>query len=81
MENIKKVKKNNLNKETRWDRISKRHLNSVNVTTENVKKFIGMTFVNANQLKIMNTDRLKKPHIDPMLVMNMRHEIVNHFFN
>lgn len=76
MDNIKKAKKISIGKETRWDRISKKHINSVNVTTENVKKFFGMTFVNENQLKLMNGEELKTSCIDPMLVMNMRHEIV-----
>lgn len=79
MENLKKAKKLNISKETRWDRITKKHLSSVNVTTENVKKLFGMSFINEHQLKSMQGEPIKRFCIDPMLVMNMRHEIVNNY--
>lgn len=71
-------KKNYLNKDTRWDRIRKKHINSVCITSESVKKIFGMNFINENQMKYLNGDRTKYRQLDPTLVMNMRHEIVSY---
>ncbi|KAJ6649713.1 Coiled-coil domain-containing protein [Pseudolycoriella hygida] len=72
----KKIVKSSRNKETRWDRIRKKHMNSVNVTTENVKKFFGMNFVNENQLRILNGESKRRFYLNPALVMNIRHEMI-----
>lgn len=72
----KKIEKSSKNKETRWDRIRKRHMSSVNVTTENVKKFFGMNFINEHQLRILNGESKRRFYLNPALVMNVRHEMV-----
>ena len=72
----KKIVKSSKNKETRWDRIRKKHMNSVNVTTENVKKFFGMNFINEHQLRILNGESKRRFYLNPALVMNIRHEMV-----
>lgn len=72
----KKIVKSTKNKETRWDRIRKKHMNSVNVTTENVKKFFGMSFINEHQLRILNGESKRRFYLNPALVMNIRHEMV-----
>lgn len=74
--NWKKIVKSSKNKETRWDRIRKKHMNSVNVTTENVKKFFGMNFINEHQLRILNGESKRRFYLNPALVMNIRHEMV-----
>lgn len=75
--NLKKFMKSNKNKETRWDRIRKKHINSVNVTTENVKKFFGMNFINDHQLRVLNGESKRRFYLNPALVMNIRHEMVS----
>lgn len=74
--NFKKIIKSSKNKETRWDRIRKKHMNSVNVTTENVKKFFGMNFINEHQLRILNGESKRRFYLNPSIVMNIRHEMV-----
>lgn len=64
-------------KDTRWDRIRKRHTNTINVKTETVKKLFAIDFVGRKQLKTLNGDLLNDPVLDPVLVMDLRHEIVN----
>lgn len=72
----KKIVKSSRNKETRWDRIRKKHMNSVNITTENVRKFFGMNFINEHQLRILNGESKRRFYLNPALVMNTRHGMV-----
>ncbi|XP_037037996.1 calponin homology domain-containing protein DDB_G0272472 [Bradysia coprophila] len=72
----KKIVKSSKNKETRWDRIRKKHMNSVNITTENVRKFFGMDFINEHQLRILNGESKRRFYLNPALVMNARHEMI-----
>lgn len=74
--NCKKIVKCNRNKETRWDRIRKKHMNSVNITTDNVKKFFEMSLISEHQLRILNGESKKRFYLNPALVMNIRHEMV-----
>lgn len=77
-ESAKKTKTSDSeSKETRWERISKKQLSSVQVTTENVKKFFGMEFINEHQLRTLNGEPMRQYAINPMLVMDMRHEVVS----
>lgn len=76
-ESAKKIKTPDESKETRWERISKKQLSSVQVTTENVKKFFGMEFINKNQLRTLNGEPNQQYAINPMLVMDLRHEVVS----
>lgn len=76
-ESAKKAKPPNESKETRWERISKKQLSSVQVTTENVKRFFGMEFINDHQLRALNGEPMRKFAINPMLVMDLRHEVVS----
>lgn len=87
-ESAKKAKTSGESKETRWERISKKQLSSVQVTTEHVKKFFGMEFINEHQLRTMNGEPMRQYAINPMLVMDLRHEVVSvslnigmHFYN
>ncbi|XP_317210.4 uncharacterized protein LOC1277724 [Anopheles gambiae] len=71
-------------KESRWDRIRRKHLNNLTVTSKTVKKFINMDFVDENQLRLMmagegagsGTPGNGKPMLDPVLVMDIRHEMI-----
>lgn len=76
-ESANKSKTPDESKETRWERISKKQLNSVQVTTENVKKFFGMEFINEHQLRSLNGEPIRQYAINPMLVMDLRHEVVS----
>jgi hypothetical protein len=64
-------------KDTRWDKIRKKHLSHVNLTTATVKKLFDMNFVDEKQLKLMAADPAKyKLLLDPVQVMNCRHQMV-----
>uniref|UniRef100_A0A182JY96 Sfi1 spindle body domain-containing protein n=1 Tax=Anopheles christyi TaxID=43041 RepID=A0A182JY96_9DIPT len=71
-------------KESRWDRIRRKHLNNLTVTSKTVKKFINMDFVDDSQLRLMmaaegagsGTTGNGKPMLDPVLVMDIRHEMI-----
>uniref|UniRef100_A0A182R2Z7 Uncharacterized protein n=1 Tax=Anopheles funestus TaxID=62324 RepID=A0A182R2Z7_ANOFN len=67
-------------KETRWDRIRRKHLNNLTVTSKTVKKFINMDFVDENQLRLLMSGECAgsgtKPMLDPLLVMDIRHEMI-----
>lgn len=71
------MNKKSKHKETRWNRIRKKHLNNLTVTTSTVKKFINMNFVGENEIKTMaSLDGEKKNILNPIVVMNLRHEMV-----
>jgi len=74
MENINKIEIRSKNKENRWDRIRKKHINNINVKTETVRKFFNMNFINPADEKILNGHMPRR--LDPGLVMDMRHEMV-----
>ncbi|XP_055375830.1 uncharacterized protein LOC129608371 [Condylostylus longicornis] len=63
-------------KETRWDRIRKRHMNSLNVKTETVKKFIEIDYIGKKNMKLLNGDINPNHSINPALVMDLRHEMI-----
>ena len=68
-------------KDTRWDRIRKRHTSSLDVKTETVQRFIEMDFVDKKQIKLMNGDLNVNDTLNPTLVMDLRHEMVIQKFN
>lgn len=73
-----RLKKSVETKETRWDRISKKHINSVQqATTDDVQKLFGMEFINDSQLRCMNGDPIKRLQINPMILMDLRHDVVS----
>lgn len=60
-------------KENRWDRIRRKHLNNITVTSKTVKRFFNMDFIDDSQLKILNGDgRPRKTALNPVLVMDIR---------
>ncbi|XP_063709053.1 calponin homology domain-containing protein DDB_G0272472 [Culicoides brevitarsis] len=73
--------KKSKHKETRWNRIRKKHLNNLTVTTSTVKKFINMNFVHENEIQSMtNPDGLRRQLLNPVVVMNLRHEMIRNKF-
>ncbi|KAL9893597.1 uncharacterized protein ACN2A1_008641 [Glossina fuscipes fuscipes] len=77
MSHVRREKPSTFVKETRWDRIRKRHHTNAIVQTlktEAVKRFIEMDFIGKHQNKIMNGIAEDRP-LDPILVMNIRHEM------
>lgn len=65
--------KSRLEKESRWEIIRKKHINCINVTTETVRKFLTMNFVDEKQLLPIKSRR----RLDPVIVMDLRHEMVS----
>lgn len=60
-------------KDSRWDMIRKKHFNCINVTTETVRKFLSMDFVDEKSLLRGSG---KKRRLDPVIVMDLRHEMI-----
>ncbi|XP_019894897.1 uncharacterized protein LOC101898802 isoform X2 [Musca domestica] len=77
MTHIKRNKITSHNKDTRWDRIRKRHGsgNSANLKCETVKRFIEIDYVGKNQQNLMNGAIKPENKLDPLLVMDLRHEM------
>ncbi|XP_055643006.1 calponin homology domain-containing protein DDB_G0272472 [Toxorhynchites rutilus septentrionalis] len=63
-------------KENRWDRIRRKHLNSITVTSKTVKRFFNMDFVDEAQMRILSGNGCQKSTLNPMLVMDIRHEMI-----
>lgn len=57
-------------KESRWEMIRKKHINCINVKSETVRRFLKM------DIKVSSEDKAKV-HLNPVLVMDMRHEMVS----
>lgn len=86
MANSSSARKQQVEKMTRWDRITKKHLNSVNEQTAQMRRVFDMQFVSTNQMQqmsgrgeggVMQDGRSgQRGCLDPALVMDMRHEIV-----
>uniref|UniRef100_A0A336MGR4 CSON000878 protein n=1 Tax=Culicoides sonorensis TaxID=179676 RepID=A0A336MGR4_CULSO len=73
--------KKSKHKETRWNRIRKKHLNNLTVTTNTVKKFINMNFVHENDIQMMSDpDQTRRQLLNPIVVMNLRHEMIRNKF-
>lgn len=67
------------NKDTRWDRIRKRHCNNTATAlkSEAVKRFIEIDYIGKHQQNILNGDIGMENKLDPVLVMDLRHEMVS----
>ncbi|XP_062548825.1 calponin homology domain-containing protein DDB_G0272472 [Armigeres subalbatus] len=64
-------------KENRWDRIRRKHLNNITVTSKTVKRFFNMDFVDESQMRILNGDGpQQRSALNPVLVMDIRHEMI-----
>ncbi|KXJ71250.1 hypothetical protein RP20_CCG021052 [Aedes albopictus] len=64
-------------KENRWDRIRRKHLNNITVTSKTVKRFFNMDFIDENQMRILNGDgQQQRTVLNPVLVMDIRHEMI-----
>lgn len=59
-------------RENRWNRIRRKHLDSITVTSKTVKRFFNMDFVDEAQMRILNGDGPQKAMLNPMLVMDIR---------
>ncbi|KNC33839.1 hypothetical protein FF38_08988 [Lucilia cuprina] len=72
-----KREKSSNNKDTRWDRIRKRHCSNIstNLKSDAVKKFIEIDYIGRHQQNIMKGDNSSQSNLDPVLVMNLRHEM------
>ncbi|XP_059218900.1 calponin homology domain-containing protein DDB_G0272472 [Stomoxys calcitrans] len=77
MTHIKREKNTSQNKDTRWDRIRKRHGsgNSAKIKSETVKRFIEIDYVDKHQREILNGDAKPETKLDPVMVMDMRHQM------
>lgn len=80
MENIQS---NNLNKklnkfkESKWDKIRKKYNNtSFNLTTETVKKFLDLNYIEKKDLHGLHHGSESRNLLDPITIMDLRHENV-----
>lgn len=68
-------------KGSRWDRIQKKHINSLSPNlgrSKTVDQLFNMNFVNDRQIKMMSASAecIGSTSLDPTLVMQFRHESV-----
>jgi len=66
------------NKETRWDRIRKRHqqVNPLGLKTEAVRRLIEADYVGRRQERLLIEGEETK-QLNPSVIMDMRHKMVN----
>lgn len=62
-------------KESRWELIRKKHINCLNVTSETVRKFLNLDFVDESKM-VSNSSGKGRRRLDPVVVMDLRHEMV-----
>lgn len=67
-------------KDTRWDRIRKKYTNSVNFKSDTVKRIIEKDYIGKYQNNLLNGGVPTEVKLDPITVMNLRHEMVRDFF-
>lgn len=66
-----------ISKESRWDRIRKKHINTINFTSGTINKMMRMQFIKDKDLDRMNGKNARTLDLlDPVLVMNIRHSAV-----
>ncbi|XP_075148695.1 uncharacterized protein LOC142222437 [Haematobia irritans] len=77
MTHIKREKASSQTKDTRWDRIRKRHGsgNSAKIKSETVKRFIEIDYIDKHQQNILNGEIKPETNLDPVMVMDMRHRM------
>lgn len=76
---IRREKTNNGHqKDTRWDRIRKKHSGScvLALKSDAVRRFIEMDFIGKQQERLLNGEIDPKANLNPQLVMDLRHEMV-----
>lgn len=88
MDSIIQNEDKNINIESRWDRIEKRHINSTTVynRTESAAQICNdlienREFVNENHLKMFLGEKSSRLCLDPNVVMDLRHSKVSTFFH
>lgn len=65
-------------KDSRWDKIAKRHFQiPQNTRTEAVKRIDGIDFIGERNFKALNGD--VPDEVDPALLIKLRHEMVKLF--
>lgn len=64
-------------KESRWEMIRKKHINCINVTSETVRKFLTLDFVDEKKLVTGSGSGKTRSRLDPVVVMDLRHEMVS----
>lgn len=71
-------------KETRWDRIRKRHCShpsNSNSKSELIKRLIEKDFIGQKRQNNMLNENLTFNLLNPALVMDIRHQMVNNLYN
>lgn len=62
----------------KWDKIKKKYSSSLNLSSDAVKKFLDMNFVNEKTSKILKGDpkSFSMDNLNPAIIMDLRHEMV-----
>ncbi|CAO1327072.1 unnamed protein product [Diamesa serratosioi] len=75
VENEKDILELKLNKKTRWDRISKNYSSNHEISSETVRKFLDLNYVNEKSMKDFcgSSENSTPENINPQILMDLRH--------
>lgn len=75
VENEKEILESKINKKTRWDRISKKYSSNHEITSETVKKFLDLNYVDDKNMKDFcgSSENSTPDNINPQILMDIRH--------
>lgn len=75
VENEKEILESKINKKTRWDRISKKYSPNHEITSETVRKFLDLNYVDDKNMKDFcgSSENSTPDNINPQIVMDIRH--------
>ena len=83
VENEKEVLESKINKKTRWDRISKKYSSNNEITSETVRKFLDLNYVDDKNMKDFcgSSENSTPDNINPQILMDIRHGSVNSYID
>lgn len=79
VENEKDILESKINKHTRWDRISKKYTSNHEITSETVRKFLDLNYVDEKNIKGFcgSSENSTPDNINPQILMDIRHGSVS----
>ncbi|CAO1345607.1 unnamed protein product [Diamesa tonsa] len=75
VENEKEILESKINKKSRWDRISKKYSSNHEITSETVRKFLDLNYVDDKNMKDFcgSSENSTPDNINPQILMDIRH--------
>lgn len=81
VENEKDILELKLNKKTRWDRISRKYSSNHEISSETVRQFLDLNYVNEKNMKDFcgSSENSTPDNINPQILMDLRHGSVSSY--